>query len=62
MSTLDGLRDTSRQKAADLFRKTKKETAVHLSKREKERQNEAEKTARLRELRLAKTTETKPAK
>jgi hypothetical protein len=54
MTKLDDLRDSSRQRANDLFRKAKKESAAQLSRRDKERAAEAEKTARLRELRLAK--------
>ncbi len=60
MTKLDDLRDASRQRANDLFKKAKKESAAHMSKRDKERQAEAEKTARLRELRLAKETAGKP--
>jgi hypothetical protein len=54
MTKLDDLRDSSRQRANDLFRKAKKESAAQTTKRDKERAAEAEKTARLRELRLAK--------
>jgi hypothetical protein len=54
MTKTDDLRDASRQRANDLFKKVRKDAAVHLSKREAERQADAEKTARLRELRLAK--------
>ncbi len=54
MTKLDDLRDASRQRANDLFKKAKKEAAAQMTKRDKEQAAEAEKTARLRELRLAK--------
>ncbi|HXQ54166.1 MAG TPA: hypothetical protein VN802_23930 [Stellaceae bacterium] len=54
MSKLDQLIDASRGKAQDLFARDKKDSVERLSMREKERRADAEKTARLRELRLAK--------
>jgi hypothetical protein len=54
MSRADDLAADARRRAHELMSKTKQQEAERLSQRDKERQAEAAKTARLKELRLAK--------
>ncbi len=62
MSKLDDLQSATRRRAEELLNKTKQQENDRLSKRDKERQVEADKTARLRALRLSKEAADKAAK
>ncbi|HXQ50605.1 MAG TPA: hypothetical protein VN802_05885 [Stellaceae bacterium] len=62
MSKLDDLQSETRRKAEELLNRTKQQESERLAKRDKERQADAEKTARLRALRLGKEAADKAAK
>jgi hypothetical protein len=62
MSKLDDLQSETRRKAEELLNRTRQQESERLAKRDKERQAEAEKTARLRALRLGKEAADKEAK
>lgn len=62
MSKTAQRQEDARQKAKDIWDKNKKRDAEIVSDREKDRRAEATKTARLRELRLAKEAADKEAK
>ena len=62
MSKLDDLQAATRRRAEELLNKTRKQESDRLAVRDKERQAEAEKTARLRALRLSKEEAEKAGK
>jgi hypothetical protein len=62
MSKLDDLQAATRRRAEDLLNKTRKQESDRLASRDRERQAEADKTARLRALRLSKEEADKTGK
>jgi hypothetical protein len=62
MSKLDDLQAATRRRAEELLSKTRKQESDRLASRDRERQAEAEKTARLRALRLSKEEADKAGK
>jgi hypothetical protein len=62
MSKLDDLQAATRRRAEELLNKTRKQESDRLASRDRERQAEADKTARLRALRLSKEEAEKTGK
>jgi hypothetical protein len=62
MSKLDDLQAATRRRAEELMNKTRKQETDRLASRDRERQVEADKTARLRALRLSKEEADKSGK
>jgi hypothetical protein len=62
MSKLDDLQAATRRRAEELLNKTRKQESDRLASRDRERQAEADKTARLRALRLSKEEADKTGK